>query len=74
MTGPGFSNADGTIYKVTPIGQHMKLNLEMQVFNVFNHTNLGLPGSATSNTPNNGAINSFIGVARYVQFQGRLSF
>jgi hypothetical protein len=74
MTGPGFSNADGTLYKITPIGEHVKLQLEMQVFNVFNHTNYGLPGAATSTNPTNGAITSFIGVARYVQFQGKLSF
>jgi hypothetical protein len=67
MTGPGFSNADGTLYKVTPLGEHMKLQLEMQVFNVFNHTNYGQPN-------NSGIISSFIGVARYVQFQGKINF
>jgi hypothetical protein len=74
MTGPGFSNADGTLYKITPIGQHMKLNLEVQVFNVLNHTNLGLPGAASSTNPTNGAINTEVGTARYLQFQGRLTF
>ncbi len=70
MTGPGFSNADGTLYKLTPIGEHAKFDLEMQVFNVFNHTNLGLPSV-------NGVINSGVSSAntpRLLQFQGKLTF
>lgn len=67
MTGPGFSNADGTLAKLTPIGEHVKFDLEMQVFNVFNHTNLGLPG-------NNGKITSGIGQPRLLQFQGKIIF
>jgi hypothetical protein len=73
MTGPGFSNADGTLYKLTPIGNHMKLDLEMQVFNVLNHTNLSLPAT-------NGVINGTVGgatpvtSARLVQWQGKIIF
>ncbi|HTW78101.1 MAG TPA: TonB-dependent receptor [Terracidiphilus sp.] len=68
MTGPGFSNADGSLYKVTPIGEHMKFDLEMQVFNVFNHTNLGLPRAK------NGVISTGEGTPRLLQFQGKLTF
>jgi hypothetical protein len=67
MTGPGFSNADGTLYKMTPIGDHVKFDLEVQVFNVFNHTNLPNPG-------NNGSITSFINTPRLPQFQGKIIF
>ena len=67
MTGPGYSNADGTLAKLTPIGEHVKFDLEMQVFNVFNHTNLGLPS-------NGGAISKGIGTPRLLQFQGKLTF
>jgi len=67
MTGPGFSNADGTLQKLTPIGEHLKFDLEMQVFNVFNHTNLSLPG-------NGGAISKGLGTPRLLQFQGKLTF
>jgi hypothetical protein len=72
ITGPGFSNADGTLYKMTPIGNHVKLDLEMQVFNVFNHTNLGSPNQG-------GVINGAVGgpnptSARLLQFQGKLVF
>lgn len=67
MTGPGYSNADGTLYKLTPIGDHAMFHLEMQVFNVFNHTNLGLPG-------NTGVISKGIGQPRLLQFQGKITF
>jgi Carboxypeptidase regulatory-like domain/TonB-dependent Receptor Plug Domain/TonB dependent receptor len=67
MTGPGFSNADGTLYKLTPIGHNAVFDLEMQVFNIFNHTNLGLPNSA-------GAITTGIGTPRLLQFQGKITF
>jgi hypothetical protein len=67
MTGPGFSNADGTIYKLTPIGEHATFDLEMQVFNVFNHTNLGP-------VKNSGQISTGIGQPRLLQFQGKITF
>ncbi len=67
MTGPGFSNADGTLYKLTPIGPHTVFDMELQVFNVFNHTNLGLPS-------NGGSITSSPGASRQLQFQGKITF
>jgi outer membrane receptor protein involved in Fe transport len=67
MTGPGFSNADGTLYKQTPLGGHATLGIEMQVFNVFNHTNLSLPG-------NTGVISKGLGQPRMLQFQGKITF
>jgi len=67
MTGPGYSNADGTLSKLTPIGEHVKFDLEMQVFNVFNHTNLGLPS-------NGGTISKGLGTPRLLQFQGKIIF
>ncbi len=67
MTGPGYSNLDGTLYKMTPIGNHVKFDLEVQVFNVFNHTNLSNPG-------NDGRTTSFINTTRLPQFQGKIIF
>lgn len=67
MTGPGFSNADGTLSKLTPIGHHAVFDLEVQVFNVFNHTNLALPG-------NGGSISKGLGQPRLMQFQGKITF
>ena len=74
MTGPGFSNLDGTLYKVTPIGGHMKLDLEMQVFNVLNHTNLGLPNQAGQINGTVGTPPNYPTAGRFVQFLGKLEF
>ena len=72
MTGPTFWNADGTIYKVTPIGEHAKFDLEMQVFNMFNHVNLNLPNLTPGSS--GGVISSGIGQPRLLQFQGKITF
>jgi hypothetical protein len=74
MTGPGFSNADGTISKLTPIGEHAKFELQMQVFNVFNHTNLGLPQTNSNGITIGPTISRGLGTPRLLQFQGKLTF
>lgn len=67
MTGPGFWNADGSLNKVTPMGEHMAFDLEMQVFNIFNHINLAMPNSQ-------GLITTGVGQPRLLQFQGKITF
>jgi hypothetical protein len=74
MTGPGFSNADGSLYKLTPIGEHIKFDLEMQVFNVFNHTNLTVPRTGSGFIQPAGKINTGVGTPRLLQFQGKITF
>jgi hypothetical protein len=49
MTGPGFNELDATVYKVTPLGKGTSLDIEAQIFNVYNHQNLALPGGGTGN-------------------------
>ena len=67
MTGPGFWNSDGTLYKLTPLGEHATLDLELQVFNIFNHINLGQPNTG-------GVITAGIGTPRLLQLQGKITF
>ncbi|MEO7142558.1 MAG: hypothetical protein ABI165_03560, partial [Bryobacteraceae bacterium] len=67
MTGPGFYNIDSSFYKIVPIKERFKLRIEAQIFNLLNHKNMGLPN-------NLGVINNGIGLARLVQFQGKLEF
>lgn len=67
LTGPHFYGMDGSVYKVTPITEHVFFNLELQVFNVFNHTSLNLPN-------NSGVISSAISTPRLLQFQGKITF
>lgn len=67
LTGPGFNNMDATISKITPIKDRLNLQLEAQVFNIYNHINLGLPN-------NQGAITSQTGGSRLIQLQGKIVF
>jgi hypothetical protein len=41
--GPSFRNLDLSVVKNTPLGGHLKLQLRMDVFNVFNHANFSNP-------------------------------
>jgi hypothetical protein len=68
MTGPGFNNLDATIYKLTPIAKGSVLDIEAQIFNVYNHQNLALP-SLTS-----GVISSGVGLPRLIQLQAKFIF
>jgi hypothetical protein len=45
MTGPGFNELDATVYKLTPLGKGTMLDIEAQIFNVYNHQNLALPNN-----------------------------
>lgn len=67
LTGPHFYNMDGSVYKITPITERVFFNLELQVFNVFNHRSLALPN-------NNGVITSALNSPRLLQFQGKIIF
>ena len=67
LTGPGFNNMDATISKITPIRERLNLQLEAQVFNIYNHINLALPN-------NQGAITSQTGGSRLIQLQGKIVF
>lgn len=67
LTGPHFYDMDGSVYKATPITEHVLFVLELQVFNVFNHTSLGIPN-------NKGVITSAISTPRLLQFQGKITF
>lgn len=67
LTGPHFYDMDGSVYKVTPITEHVFFNLELQVFNVLNHDSLGIPN-------NQGVVTNSISKPRLLQFQGRITF
>lgn len=67
MTGPGFNNMDATISKITPIKDRLNFQLEAQVFNIYNHINMGLPS-------NLGVISTQTGGSRLIQLQGKIVF
>ena len=45
VTGPGFSNTDFSIIKRTDLGDRLHIELRAEVFDLFNHANLGQPGA-----------------------------
>jgi len=67
LTGPGFNNMDVTFAKETPIADRVSFNLEAQIFNVYNHVNMGLPNT-------NGFITGQVGRPRLIQLQGKIVF
>jgi len=69
MTGPGFNELDATIYKLTPITKSSVLDIEAQIFNVYNHQNLGLPNvNGIITTPLSGSL------PRMIQLQAKYVF
>ena len=46
ITGPGFNNTDFSIIKRTKIGEDKIIEFRWEIFDLFNHANLGQPGRA----------------------------
>jgi hypothetical protein len=79
VIGPGFANTDVSIIKtVKPAGQ-VGLQLRVDAFNVFNHTNFGPPGNVVG-SPSFGEITRTrlptgeAGSSRQIQFGMKMSF
>jgi hypothetical protein len=53
--GPGFANVDVSLAKTIRMTARVRALLQADVFNVFNHVNLGQPGRIVG-TPNFGVI------------------
>ena len=49
--GPGFFWSDFYLTKSVPVREHVKLRLEAQFFNVFNHPNFGTPNMVYAGVP-----------------------
>jgi len=75
LYGPRFINQDMSLVKDFAIREHAKIGFRVEVFNVFNHTNLGLPNSnvtdAGAGQINGMPINAQM---RRLQFAARLDF
>ncbi|HXK05897.1 MAG TPA: TonB-dependent receptor [Verrucomicrobiae bacterium] len=50
LRGPRFSQVDFSLFKEVPVNERIKFQLRGEVFNLFNHTNLGQP-TATVDAP-----------------------
>jgi outer membrane receptor protein involved in Fe transport len=77
-TSPGYVSTDFSLTKDTRINEQFRAQLRAELFNIFNHTNLGLPASgaftATGPAANAGAITTIIGNSRQIQFGLKLLF
>jgi hypothetical protein len=84
LRGPGFWNVDFSLFRDIPIHERFKFQFRTEVFNLFNHPNLGSPngsfsGSATSGgvTTYNGGFNTITGTTgtnRVIQLAGKILF
>ena len=43
LIGPGYANFDLSLFKTTPLGEQVKLQFRVEVFNLFNHPNFSSP-------------------------------
>jgi outer membrane receptor protein involved in Fe transport len=80
LTGPGYWNVDASLFKHFRITDSSNLEFRVEVVNLFNHVNLGLPdrtiGTATEPRPNAGRITSTLAASqqRNLQFALRFQF
>jgi hypothetical protein len=73
LYGPRFVNTDFSAIKHFAFGEGIKLDFRAEFFNLFNHTQLGLPGSDFYGT-GFGSITSTVNDARLIQFALKLNF
>src|SRR5271170_5584239 len=71
--GPDFVNTDFSVIKQFALPREMGLNFRAEFFNLFNHTQFGLPVNDVS-ALGFGSVNSTVNNPRLVQFGLKLSF
>jgi len=73
LTGPGWLNLDGSIFKTFTFSERFRAEIRADVFNALNHPNFNNPQTAlTSNTF--GQINGVASSARLVRLSARFTF
>ena len=78
-TSPSYVTTDFCLLKDTRVSERLNAQFRAEFFNIFNHTNLGLPAAGAltaSGAPagNAGAISTIIGTSRQIQFGLKLLF
>lgn len=89
VTAPGYVDTDVSISKDTKIFERLNTQFRAEFFNVFNHTNFGIPGLSafaavggvtgspagiTGNLSNAGQITSIVGTSRQIQLALKFLF
>ncbi len=65
LRGPNFVWGDFYLTKWFPVSEHVKLRLEAQSFNIFNHPNFGLPSMALAGIPGKPSTQTGFGALTY---------
>ena len=67
-TSPGYVTTDLSLLKDTKINEQIKVQFRAEFFNIFNHTNLGLPtaGALTATGASAGNAGAITNIIRYV--------
>lgn len=73
FTGPGFTNVDFGLHKKFRVTENSSLQLQANAFNIFNHTNFGLP-VGNINSSNFGRSIKTVGTPRVIQLAIRFDF
>jgi hypothetical protein len=73
VDGPGYWNVDTALIKRTRFKERLGLELRLEAFNVFNHTNFSVPNSLDINDANFGKINSTFD-PRIIQIAWKFTF
>jgi len=80
LRGPGVINFDMSVFKTTRITERTSIELRLEAFNAFNHTNLNAPNVSFTAGANNANANNSMGLitsslpARQVQLAAKLHF
>ena len=73
VRGPGIANWDVALFKSTSLAERMALQFRVEVFNLFNRVQFGLPGTALGNSAF-GVITTQANQPRLFQFSLRLTY
>jgi len=65
LRGPDFFWSDFYVTKIFPLGEHVKLRLEGQLFNIFNHPDFGLPSDVIAGIPGKASTQIGFGAFTY---------
>jgi hypothetical protein len=74
LTGPGFQNVDLTVQRQLKFGQRLAATLRLDLFNVFNTVNFGIPNKDIATASTFGTITGLASDPRTMQLAIRFAF
>ena len=74
FVGPGYFDIDMSVVRDFRVAEQRRLKLRIEVYNLLNHTNYGLPNTDLSDYTNFGKISTIVGYPRQIQAALRYEF